>query len=78
LYHKNGRSPLRDLARLFLKGTKREVPARVGHAWQGRDEERLRRELGGRGSYRAKPQHGVGKVKSGNRCLLGVIFHDAR
>jgi len=54
------------------------VPARVGHAWQGRDEERLRRELGGRGSYRAKPQHGVGKVKSGNRCLLGVVFHDAR
>lgn len=32
---------------------------------------------GTRGFYRAKMKHGVSPVKSGIRCTMGLIFHDA-
>ena len=32
---------------------------------------------GARGDYRVKMRHGVSRIRSGNRHVLGVIFHDA-
>ncbi|MEL6218794.1 MAG: 2OG-Fe(II) oxygenase [Pseudomonadota bacterium] len=51
------------------------VPLGQGHAVAFPVNERPR--MGSRGAYRVRQRHGVSRVRSGERCTLGIIFHDA-
>jgi hypothetical protein len=51
------------------------VPLRQGEAVVFPVRERPVR--GTRGVYRVNMRHGVSRLRSGQRCTLGVIFHDA-
>lgn len=39
---------------------------------------RYRPVSGARGDYRVNMKHGVSRLRSGQRCCLGLIFHDAK